>query len=255
MRTTLISSAIAISVASVGFAAAAGASGPREEDSAGQAAVAAAPTTVPFDLGSLGLTPEQLTCLTSNVGAIDLNDMTSIMTLMTQCGINPLDLVTGGTSPTLPAVGTETSVPGAAADLAGILKTMGIDEVSADCIENGLLGATSLGDTEALGILQSCGLTLSDLLTGVVAINEMVVSGSVPTPTLAAVPTTASGVTTASPLVQQLIDSIREQYGIELTPEQASCLLDNISGIDPEDLSAMLTLMEQCGISLSDLAG
>jgi len=68
------------------------------------------------------------------------------------------------------------------------------------------------------------------------------------------VPTTASGAA-PGPIVQQLIDTVQTQYGITLTVEQATCLLDNITTLDPEDAQAMLALMEQCNISLDQLGG
>ena len=43
---------------------------------------------------------------------VDLQDMTAIMDLMTQCGINPMDLVAGAT-PTVPGVATTVLVGGA----------------------------------------------------------------------------------------------------------------------------------------------
>ena len=201
----------------------------------------------------------------SNVVGVDLNDMTAIMNLMTQCGIDPLALGTGVGTPTVPTPGVATTlVPvtgtGTAtidpADAASIMLMLGVDPTAAQCIESGLLAATSPGDdNEALTILQSCGLTLNDLLIGVLAVNDLA-AGTGVTPTLpvaSGVPTTA-GVAVDNPLVQQLIDLVRDQYGIELTPEQATCLLDNVTGLDPNDMAATIAVMEQCGISLSDLS-
>ena len=104
MRSTLITSVLAASVLSVGFAATAGAT------ESGDGGEIATPTTVPFNLDSLGLTPEQMTCLMGSATNVDLQDMTAIMDLMTQCGINPMDLVAGAT-PTVPGVATTVFVP------------------------------------------------------------------------------------------------------------------------------------------------
>ena len=255
MRSTLITSVLAASVLSVGFAATAGAT------ESGDGGEIATPTTVPFNLDSLGLTPEQMTCLMGSATNVDLQDMTAIMDLMTQCGINPMDLVTGAT-PTVPGVATTVfgavpTVPGAVDPVAAaaVLAMLGVDPATAKCIEDGLLSAISPGDdNEALAILQGCGLTLNGLLTGLVAVNAAAAGASLPVvPTVPGVPTTLSGAT-PGPLVQQLIDTVQQQYGITLTPDQASCLLDNISTLDPEDMNAMLALMQQCGISLDDLA-
>jgi hypothetical protein len=259
MRTTLITSVLAASVLTLGVAATAGAS---ESGAGGQVAT---PTTVPFNLDSLNLTPEQMDCLFANSGNTDLQDMTAIMDLMTQCGINPLDLVSGATTPTVPGIPTTSpgavpTVPGGTLDptaAASVLAMLGVDPSLAQCIQAGLAAAVSPGDdNEALVILQSCGLTLNELLAGLVAVNTLASGANtvIPSvPTVPGIPTTASA--TVSPIVQQLIDTVQTQYGVTLTPEQATCLLDNISGLDPEDVNAMLALMEQCGISLDQLGG
>jgi hypothetical protein len=255
MRSTLITSILAASVLSVGFAATAGAA------ESGEGGEIATPTTVPFNLDSLGLTPDQMSCLMGSATNVDLQDMTAIMNLMTQCGINPMDIATAAT-PTVPGVATTVlsavpTVPGALdpAAAAAVLAMLGVDPATAKCIENGLLAAISPGDeNEALAIVQTCGLTLNGLLTGLVAVNAAAAGATLPAvPTVPGVPTTLSGAT-PGPLVQQLIDTVQQQYGITLTPDQASCLLDNISTLDPEDMNAMLALMQQCGISLDDLS-
>lgn len=261
MRSCLITSVLAASVLSVGFAATAGAA------ESGDGGEVASPTTVPFNLDALGLTPEQMNCLLSNATNPDMQDMTAMMDLMAQCGINPMDLVSGATAPTAPGSPTTVldavpAVPGAVdpAAAAAVLAMLGVDPEAADCIEAELLAADPLGDdNEALAILKACGLTLDDLLAGLVTANAAAAGASV-TPTLPGVPTVPGVPTTASgeapgPLVQQLIDTVQTQYGITLTPDQATCLLDNISGLDPEDMNAMLSLMEQCGISLDQLGG
>ena len=269
MRSTLITSVLAASVLSVGFAATAGAT----EPGAGGGDVAS-PTTVPFNLDALGLTPEQMECLFGSASNPDMQDMTAIMDLMAQCGINPMDLTAGATAPTVPGVPTTVfsavptmPVPGGPVDpaaAAAVLLMLGVDPTIAQCIEAGLSAAIPPGDdNEALAILQTCGLTLNGLLTGIVAANAAAAASSVPTvpgltvpglPTIPGVPTTASGAA-PGPIVQQLIDTVQSQYGITLTVDQATCLLDNITTLDPEDAEAMLALMEQCGISLDQLAG
>jgi hypothetical protein len=268
MRSTLITSVLAASVLSVGFAATAGAA------ESGDGGSVATPTTVPFNLDALGLTPEQMDCLLASAANPDLSDMTAMMELMAQCGIDPMSLGAGVTTPTVPGVPTIPGVPTTLplvvptvpvgpldpAAAAAVLLMLGVDPTTAQCIETGLSAAISPGDDdEALAILQTCGLTLNGLLTGIVAANA---AASAPVlPTIPGVPTTVAGVpTTASgeapgPIVQQLIDTVQSQYGITLTVDQATCLLDNITTLDPEDAQAMLALMEECGISLDQLAG
>jgi len=267
MRSTLITSVLAASVLSFGFAATAGAT---ESDDGREVAT---PTTVPFNLDALGLTPEQMECLFGSATSPDMQDTAAIMDLMVQCGINPMDLTAGVTAPTVPGVPTTVfsavpTVPVGPVDpaaAAAVLLMLGVDPTIAQCIEAGLSSAISPGDdNEALAILQTCGLTLNGLLTGIVAANAAAAASSVTTvpglptvpvvPTIPGVPTTASGAA-PGPIVQQLIDTVQSQYGITLTVEQATCLLDNITTLDPEDAEAMLALMEQCGISLDQLAG
>jgi hypothetical protein len=252
-------------VLSFGFAATAGAA------ESGDGGEIASPTTVPFNLDALGLTPEQMECLFGSANNPDLQDMTAIMDLMMQCGINPMDLGAGVTAPTVPGVPTTVlavvptvpTVPGGPVDpvaAAAVLVLLGVDPTTAQCIQDGLSAAITPGDdNEALAILQTCGLTLNGLLTGIIAANAAAAAS--PVPTVPGVPTTISGVpTTASgaapgPIVQQLIDTVQSQYGITLTVEQATCLLDNITTLDPEDADAMMALMEQCGISVDQLGG
>src|SRR5918995_1517373 len=266
MRSTLITSVLAASVLSVGFAATAGAATAGAAES-GDGGAVASPTTVPFNLDALGLTPEQMECLFGSASNPDLQDMTAIMDLMAQCGINPTDLGAGVTAPTVPGLPTTVlpvvptvPVPGGPVDpaaAAAVLLMLGVDPTTAQCIGVGLSAAISPGDdNEALTILKTCGLTLNGLLAGIVAANAAASASPVPTvpglptvpgvPTIPGVPTTASGAA-PGPIVQQLIDTVQSQYGITLTVEQATCLLDNITTLDPEDAEAMLALMEQCG--------
>jgi hypothetical protein len=262
MRSTLITSVLAASVLSFGVAATAGAA------ESGDGGEVASPTTVPFNLDALGLTPEQMECLLGSASNPDLQDMTAMMDLMAQCGINPMDLTAGVTAPTLPGVPTTVfsavpTVPGGPVDpaaAAAVLLMLGVDPTTAQCLADGLSAAISPGDdNEALAILKACGLTLNGLLTGIVAANAAAATSPLPTvpglpTTVAGVPTTASGAA-PGPIVQQLIDTVQAQYGITLTVEQATCLLDNITTLDPEDAEAMLALMEQCNISLDQLGG
>ena len=46
-----------------------------------------------------------------------------------------------------------------------------------------------------------------------------------------------------------------EEEGISLDDEQAACVLSQIhvGDVDSENISSMLTLMEGCGITLTDL--
>ncbi len=53
-------------------------------------------------------------------------------------------------------------------------------------------------------------------------------------------------------MVDLLLEQLAAQ-GINLDAEQGQCLLDNISSLDPNDMSAMLSVFETCGINVADL--
>lgn len=255
MRKSLITSTIAASVLTVGFAA-----------GAGQAAgsdPAAPPDTIPgMDLLSgLGLDPEQTQCLVDNAASLDLEDMNAIMSLMTTCGIDPMALVAGGATVPEPAVGTEITVTGDDATLdpaaaAAVLVMLGVEPTGAQCIADGLLAADAPGtDEDSLLVLQDCGLTLNDLLAGVIALNELAAGSAVEPPsTEAGAPTTAGeGLASDNPMVAQMQEMLAQQ-GIELDADQVSCLVDNMADLDPNDMTASMAVFETCGISLTDLS-
>ena len=256
MRTSLITSVIAASVLTVGLAGGVVQAGNRDP--------AAPPDTVPgMDmLSGLGLTPEQTQCLVDSAGDLDLEDMNAIMGLMTECAIDPMALVAGGATTPEPAIGTETSVLDDAAAIdpdtaAAVLAMLGVDPTSAQCIADGLLAADAAGpDEDSLLLLQDCGLTLDDLLAGVVALNELA-AGSADAPATTEVvgaPTTAGeGIASDNPMVTQIQDMLSQQ-GIELDDDQVSCLVDNVGDLDPNDAAAAMAVFESCGISLTDLS-
>lgn len=255
MRTSFITSVIATSVLTVGLAGGV--------VQAGNSDPAAPPDTVPgMDmLSGLGLTPEQTQCLVDSAGDLDLEDMNAIMGLMTECGIDPMALVAGGATTPEPAVGTETSVLDDAAAIdpdtaAAVLTMLGLDPTSAQCIADGLLAADAgATDEDSLLLLQDCGLTLNDLLAGVVAINELAAgSADAPATTEVGAPTTAGeGIASDNPMVIQIQDMLSQQ-GIELDDDQVSCLVDNVGDLDPNDAAAAMAVFESCGISLTDLS-
>jgi len=264
MRTSLITSVIAASVLTVGLAGGV--------VQAGNSDPAAPPDTIPgMDmLSGLGLTPEQTQCLVDSAGDLDLEDMNAIMGLMTECGIDPMALVAGGATTPEPVVGTETSVVDDAAAIdpdtaAAVLTMLGVDPTSAQCIADGLLAADAGGtDEDSLLLLQDCGLTLNDLLAGVVALNELAAGSAdatatteVGAPTLSTEvgsPTTAGeGIASDNPMVTQIQDMLSQQ-GIELDEDQVSCLVDNVGDLDPSDAAAAMAVFESCGISLTDLS-
>ncbi len=256
MRRSLITSVIAASVLTVGLAGGVVQAGNRDQ--------AAPPDTVPGMemLTGLGLTPEQTQCLVDSAGDLDVEGMNAIMGLMTECGIDPMALVAGGAPTPEPAVGTETSVLDDAAAIdpdtaAAVLTMLGLDQTSTQCIANGLLAADAAGPDEedSLLLLQDCGLTLDDLLAGVVALSELAGSADSPATTeVVGAPTTAGeGIASDNPMVTQIQDMLSQQ-GIELDEDQVSCLVDNVGDLDPNDAAAAMAVFESCGISLTDLS-
>lgn len=252
MRRSLIAIAATASALSIGLAGGlAGASGHPDSPP---------PTDPSFDLDEVmsQLGPEQLGCLITNIGALDTNDLSGIMDLMSQCGIDLMDLVSGD-SGAEPGVVTETAPPvpltGALESAAAVLAVLGVDATSAQCIEDGLFAAASPGDdNEALAILQSCGLTLNDLLIGIVAVNDAAsgASSDVFGPDDTAM-STESDIASDNPFVAELQQMLEDDYGITLTSEQSACLLDNVGSLDTADIGATLQVMEDCGITLADL--
>lgn len=257
MRKIVLLPAIAASALAFGFAGATQVSG---------SGPAAPPTTIPGldQLATMGLTPEQTQCLVDNSSGIDMSDMNAIMGLMTDCGINPMDLL-GATDTASDVVAVTETAPtentsGAGeldqATVTAILGLLGVDPTSLQCIEDGLSSAVPDDDNAALTVLQGCGLALTDVLAGLVSVNDVASVGDLPTtPSVEGPDATGTGVGSSSGIVEQLQQLLRDQYGIELTDDQASCLLDNVSGIDMSDMNATLAVFESCGISLTDLAG
>jgi hypothetical protein len=80
-----------------------------------------------------------------------------------------------------------------------------------------------------------------------------------PSTTAAAAPTTTAAAVTSttaagsSPFVELLQQQLRDQLGLEITPEQGQCLLDNSSDLDPEDLQAVMAVLTTCGVDVFDL--
>jgi hypothetical protein len=86
--------------------------------------------------------------------------------------------------------------------------------------------------------------------------------GAGPATTVAGAPTTtaAAAVTSttvagSNAFVELLQQQLRDQLGLEITPEQGQCLLDNAGDLDPDDLQAVMTVLTTCGVEIGDLLG
>lgn len=217
MRKTLIS-ALAASSLTVGIAATAA--------QAGGSDPATPPTTIPGldGIGIPGLDPEQAQCFIDGVSTVDMSDLDSAMDLLTQCGIDPMDLLAAadpGTDTAVdPVVGTETSEVGKAeldpVAVAAVLDALGVDATSLECIDNGLAASAPGDDDAALGVLQACGLSLSDLLGAIVGLGDTA-SGepsTPPTPPASLVEGSTDTIAADNALVAQVQEMLAQQ-GVE----------------------------------------
>ena len=226
---------------------------------------AAAPTTTnPLEfLASLGLTNEQIGCLVANGANLDTEDLTQMMNLMMQCGIDVMDLVANmGNTATTVVGGTPSTTIGAVtlpatigsldpADIRAVLTLIGLSEADIACLATGLQ-ATSGADDEALTVLQGCGLSLDALLLGI--INADTIAGGGKPDVTATTLAVAVPPTTVASSGDPMVDMIQQQLaalGITLTNEQVQCIVSNLGDADPNDPTVMMNVLTQCGVSLS----
>jgi hypothetical protein len=259
MRKTLIASSVAA-------LALAGLAGGVAVASNSEGSPAAAPTTTVAGtdiFNDMGLTPEQGDCLVANVGGVDLNDLTALMELMTQCGISTDQLLQVGEDALAPDTTTldaDTTtldaVPPADIDpaaAAAVLALLGLDQPTVDCLVSAAETAPPTDDAAAESVFVSCGVGPLQILDAIVALDAA--AGDATTPVDTATVTVApsgSVVSSGNPMVDLLLEQLAAQ-GITLDAEQGQCLLDNISSLDPNDMTAMLSVFETCGINVADL--
>ncbi len=219
-------------------------------------------TTNPLDLlTSLGLTNEQIGCLVANGANLDSEDIGQVMQLMTTCGIDLMDLmavaesggITGDTSVAAPTTAAVAGVP-TTGSASSVLDQLGLTQTVLSCVLTGLPNTTAGDDDAALKLLQSCGGSLDALLVAALSIASAEgtsVTPGVPT-TVAGAPVTVAGTATTLGSDNGLVDLLQQQLtsmGITLTDEQAQCIVDNMAGVDTNDLTAMAGLLTQCGVS------
>jgi hypothetical protein len=224
----------------------------------------ATPTTLAPGLdifADMGLTAEQGECLVANVGSVDINDMTALMELMTECGISTDQLAQIGSSmstvlatddvPTTVAASVPADIDATTAS--AVLALFGLDQAAVDCLVSGSIGAP-LDDAAAEQVFLGCGVGPAQVLEAIVALNTL--AGAVgPVESVVEVEVATSGppATSGNAMVDMLITQF-EASGITLDAEQAQCLLDNISELDPSDLAASLEVFtETCGIDITQL--
>ncbi len=251
MRKTLIASSLA-ALAIGGLAG--GAAFAAESDGS-----PATPSTLPPGLdvlADMGLTPEQADCLVANVGTIDINDTAALSDLMTQCGVTfAVTAETTVESIEEPVTSGDTSTPDDidAATASAVLVLLGLDQTAVDCLVSGSIGAP-LDDAAAEQVFVACGVGPAQVLEAIVALNTL--AGAIgPVESVVEVEVATSGppATSGNAMVDMLITQF-ESSGITIDAEQAQCLLDNISELDPSDLAASLEVFtETCGIDITEL--
>ena len=257
MRRTVIASSISL-------VAVAGLAGGVAYGSDSNASPGATPTTAVPGMEiftDMGLTAEQGECLVNNVGSVDMNDTAAMMDLMTQCGISMDQLLQIGQS----TDSSEPATPGEIdpATVAAVLELMVLDQAMVDCLVAEAETAAPADDAAAEAVFVTCGVGPLQILEGIVALDAAAGAGAAlstttvvgTATTTAGAPTTAPGTTVSSgnAMVDILLEQLAAQ-GINLDATQGQCLLDNISNFDPNDMSSVLTVMETCGIDITELA-
>lgn len=229
--------------------------------SAGVSSAAAPPSDpVDIDLDQLAevLTPEQITCIGTQFTPDLASDANAAIQVLTDCGVSMdqlVSLVPGGEVAD-PVSSSEVGSDDGAADpaaVAAVLAAAGLDATDLTCITAGLDAAVTGDDDEALTILQGCGISLAEILQGLVSVGGDAPVPAVDTPatTAATAATTAAG---ADP-VNDAVASMLESMGLELNADQINCLTQAVSagGVDTADTGSLMTLLSDCGISLTDL--
>ena len=173
----------------------------------------ATPTTLAPGLdifADMGLTPEQGDCLVANVGTVDINDITALMDLMTQCGISADQLAQIGsqsatTEPGIAEPATTEPVDIDAATASAVLALLGLDQTAVDCLVSGSIGAP-LDDAAAEQVFVGCGVGPAQVLEAIVALNTLAAAAEVDTVTdvLDSAPPVTSGNAMVDMLHQQL---------------------------------------------------
>ena len=211
----------------------------------------------------MGLTPEQGECLVANVGSVDMNDLTALMDLMTQCGISTDQLLQIGQEPRRrrpwrptsswrrmrrcrPARSTPPRSP-------TVFEIMGLDEATVDCLVEGEATAPSpTDDQSAEAVFIGCGVGPLLILDAIVALHEQTGATTAESTTTVAGGAGDDGVSSGNPMVDLLLEQLAAQ-GINLDATQGQCLLDNIADFDPNDMASVIAVLETCGIDIADL--
>jgi hypothetical protein len=223
----------------------------------------AAPTTTAVAgmdvLSDLGLSQDQLLCLASSFGEIDVNDSAAMSDLMTQCGItvdqllqiNQLIASTLPVETTTAAVASVAPVEIDAETAAAVLAVFGLDKTAVDCLVGQAATLPPDDDAAAEAVFIACGVGPAQILAGVVAL-DAAAAGEVVADTTDTTVAGAPPSTTGNAMLDFILAQLASR-GINLDAEQGQCLLDNISDLDPTDAAASLDVFETCGIDITEL--
>ena len=243
------------------------------------------PESLAVALPIFGLDMTKLQCVDAALPPLSTDDNQAVAALQ-GCGVAVMPLLRGmvavlqdsnayldptATTVALPPVPGIEAVPLEDAFFLGFMLL--IDTTKASCLATGLAGATAEDDATALAIFQRCEVSIAftlDMLTfalvGDFAVDPTATAipgATIPGVTVpAATAPVASGVPTTlsiapdDPLVDEFQAALLEEQGITLDDAQAACLLSHIGTegeIDTEDTAALLSLLDSCGITLTDL--
>ena len=197
----------------------------------------------------MGLTPEQGECLVANVGTVDMNDLTALMDLMTQCGISTDQLLQIGQDAAPTTDGAADTPTTAAAAPPGTL----------DCSDSrrrvrdhgprrsdGRLprrGRGHSGRRLTTNRPSSCSSGVASdrcmILDAIVALHEQTGATAAETTTTVAGAPATTVAAVGNPMVDLLLEQLAAQ-GITLDATQGQCLLDNIADFDPNDMASVI---------------
>ncbi len=242
-------------------------------------APALSPESIAAAYTIFGLDAPRLQCIVAAIPAFGADDTEALQAIQV-CGAQLMPILRGAvhvaqrsdtfldpTASTValpPIVGAE-ALPDGDAFYVGFMLLLLPEETA--CLATGLAGATNEDDATGLAILQRCevslGTTLQMLSFALLGNLTATAPGTtLVAETIAAVPslpsltsTTVMAISPDDPLVDQFQETLLEEEGVTLDDEQAACLLSQIQvgDVDSDDISELVTLMDACGITLTDL--
>lgn len=244
------------------------------------------PESIAAALPLFGLDAAKLQCLVTALPPFGADDATALAALQ-GCGVALMPLLRGianlSQNSTVFLDPTATTVPLPTVPGGGVLTPEDAFYIGflllllpeeAQCLADGLAVAPSEDDATALAIMQGCAVSLGRTLDMLVLALESDAASVPTTPTstavtappttastgstLAGVPTTTGSISPDDPIVDVFQEELLAEEGITLDDQQAACLLGQIKAgaidfDDADDFSAVITVLESCGVTLTDL--